>query len=104
MADLTQDEWVEQLNGADDAVILDIRTTEEVEAGHIPNSVQLDIYKGQEFLDALEDMDKSKSYFVYCRSGARSAQACKLMEQIGFDKTYNLLGGILEWRGEIEVE
>ena len=41
------------------------------------------------------------NYFVYCRSGARSAQACQLMSQLGFTSTYNLLGGILEWEGEV---
>jgi len=40
--------------------------------------------------------------FVYCRSGARSAQACQIFKQQGIADCYNLLGGILEWEGEIE--
>jgi len=62
--------------------------------------INIDIRQGQGFLDEIEKLDKSKNYYVYCRSGARSAQACNLMEQIGFDTTYNLLGGFMEWDGE----
>ena len=47
----------------------------------------------------LEGLDPSKVYFVYCRSGARSARACQIMGQMGFATTFNLLGGILEWEG-----
>lgn len=101
MADLTQQEWVEQLEKDDNAVILDVRTDEEVEDGYIPNSVHIDIYMGQGFIDEVEKHDKSKNYYVYCRSGNRSGQACTLMGQLGFESTYNLLGGFNEWEGEV---
>jgi rhodanese-related sulfurtransferase len=45
-------------------------------------------------------MDKSKTYFLYCRSGNRSSQACRYMQESGFN-TYNLVGGMLDWDGEI---
>ncbi|WP_461532348.1 rhodanese-like domain-containing protein [Sinomicrobium sp.] len=101
MADLTQEEWVEQLGSNSDAVILDVRTADEFDEGYIPNAINIDIRQGQGFLDELEKLDKNKSYYVYCRSGARSAQACSVMEQLGFEEPHNLLGGILEWEGEI---
>jgi len=47
----------------------------------------------------IQSMDAYKNYYVYCRSGARSAQACKIMGQIGIPTTYNLLGGFMEWDG-----
>ena len=50
----------------------------------------------------LEKLDKSKNYYVYCRSGGRSAQAATLMDQMGFNETYNLLGGFKEWDGDVE--
>jgi rhodanese-related sulfurtransferase len=53
-------------------------------------------------MDGMETLDKSQTYFVYCRSGARSAQACQIFKQQGIADCYNLLGGILEWEGEIE--
>lgn len=101
MEDLTQEEWVEQLENDDNAVVLDVRTDDEVADGIIPNAIHLDIYKGQEFIDALEDLDKSKSYYVYCRSGNRSGQACQIMEELGFEKAYNLEGGMLQWTGDV---
>ncbi|HMB99581.1 MAG TPA: rhodanese-like domain-containing protein [Flavobacteriaceae bacterium] len=101
MADLIQEEWSEQLSVDDNAVVLDVRTEDEYEDGYIPNAINIDIYEGQGFISKLEELDKSKTYFVYCRSGNRSAQACAIMNQLGFEKAHNLLGGIIEWEGEI---
>ena len=101
MADLSQEDWTSQLETDGNAVILDVRTLEEVEEGYIPKAVNIDIYTGQEFLDELEKLDKSKNYYVYCRSGNRSAQACALMNSIGFSNSYNLMGGFNEWEGEV---
>ncbi len=101
MEDLSQEEWVEQLEKDTNALILDVRTDAEVADGIIPNAIHLDIYKGQEFINALEDLDTSKSYYVYCRSGNRSGQACQIMEEMGFEKAYNLEGGMLDWTGDV---
>ena len=100
-ADISQEEWRKLIEETDNSVILDVRTEEEVEDGYIPGMINIDIRQGQDFLDEIEKLDKSKTYFVYCRSGARSGQACALMSQMGFDKTYNLLGGFMSWDGEV---
>ena len=91
----------EQLSNDNNAFILDVRTEQEIEEGYIPNATNIDIYKGQEFLDELEKLDKSKNYYVYCRSGNRSGQACALMNNMGFENTYNLDGGFMNWDGEV---
>lgn len=101
MEDLTQEEWTEELANNDNAVVLDVRTEDEVAEGIIANAIHFDIYKGQEFINEIENLDKSKSYFVYCRSGNRSGQACQIMEQLGFENAYNLEGGMLEWTGDV---
>jgi rhodanese-related sulfurtransferase len=49
-------------------------------------------------------MDKSKNYYVYCRAGSRSSQACQIMDQMGFENTYNLAGGFSNWDGPISQE
>ncbi|MFK5971865.1 MAG: rhodanese-like domain-containing protein [Flavobacteriaceae bacterium] len=100
MADLSQEEWEEQLQNDDNAFILDVRTPEEVEEGYILNAIHIDIYLGQDFLTELEKLDKSKNYYVYCRSGNRSGQACAIMNSLGFENTYNLEGGFMNWEGE----
>ncbi|MFD2516632.1 rhodanese-like domain-containing protein [Salinimicrobium flavum] len=99
MKELTQEEWKEQLERDENAEILDVRTQEEVEEGYIPNAKNIDIYKGQGFVEEIQKLDKSKNYYVYCRSGARSAQACTFMDQMGFKNTYNLIGGFSNWTG-----
>ena len=101
MANLTQENRTKQRDEDNNSVVLDVRTQEEVDLGIIPNSIHLDIYKGQGFIYELEELDKTKNYYVYCRSGARSGQACAIMNQLGFENAYNLLGGINEWKGEI---
>lgn len=100
MKELTQEEWQEKVRNDKNAVILDVRTEEEVEEGYIPSSKNIDIYKGQGFINEVEKLDKAKNYYIYCRSGKRSAQACTLLDQMGFNETYNLLGGFSEWEGE----
>jgi len=101
MANLTQEDWKTQLDEDTNAVVLDVRTDEEVAEGIIPNAIQINIYEGQGFIYKLEELDKSKNYYVYCRSGNRSGQACAIMNQLGFENAYNLVGGILEWQGEL---
>ncbi|MEN3322646.1 rhodanese-like domain-containing protein [Mariniflexile soesokkakense] len=101
MEDLSQEEWASQLENDENAVVLDVRTDAEVADGIIPNAIHIDIYKGQDFIDEIEALDKNKNYYVYCRSGNRSGQACAIMNQLGFDNAYNLEGGILEWEGDL---
>ncbi|KDN55728.1 rhodanese-like domain-containing protein [Flavobacterium seoulense] len=98
---LTQEDWIAQLEADENAVILDVRTEDECDEGIIPNAINIDIHKGQGFISEIEQLDKSKNYYVYCRSGARSAKACEIMNELGFDNAYNLLGGMLDWDGEV---
>lgn len=101
MKNITQEEWQEAIKNDDNAAILDVRTQDEVDAGMIPGADHIDIHKGQGFIDEVEKMDKSKNTYVYCRSGNRSGQACQIMDGLGFENTYNLMGGFSEWDGEV---
>lgn len=100
MADLTQEQWQEQLKNDDNAVIIDVRTDAEFEEGYISGAIQIDIFNGAEFLQRAKQLDPQKNYYVYCRSGGRSGQACMLLNSIGILNAYNLKGGIMEWQGE----
>ena len=101
MADLSQDDWTKQLEEDNNSIVLDVRTQNEVDEGMIFDAIHIDIYRGQGFIDDIEKLDKTKNYYVYCRSGARSGQACTIMNQLGFDNAFNLEGGFNEWEGEV---
>ena len=99
MIELSQKDWSSQLESDSESFIIDVRTQEEVDEGMIPEALHMDIYNGQKFISSLEKLDKSLGYYVYCRSGNRSAQACSIMGQLGFKSTFNLVGGFLGWTG-----
>lgn len=102
MKAVNQQQWEQGLLHYPQAVILDVRTDAEWNEGHLPGASQLDISKADAFVQAVSEMDRNQHYFIYCRSGVRSANACQYMERLGFLNTYNLDGGILAWRGPIE--
>lgn len=100
--DLIQEEWAERLAADDNAVILDVRTEDEWNEGYIPGAINIDIYKGQGFIYEVDGLDKNRNYYLYCKAGGRSAQACAVMSQLGFKTTYNLVGGFSQWTGVSE--
>ena len=97
--DLTQQEWLSRLKKDSNSLIIDVRTDREYQEGHIANSVLIDITKMETFLEKIKSLDKSLQYYIYCRSGQRSSKACYLM--VGIKNNFNLLGGILEWEGDL---
>ncbi len=98
---INADLFEEKIKSDINAVIIDVRTHEEYRSARIPNSVLMDIYSTN-FFDKIEKLDRSKSYYVYCHSGARSYSAAGEMMKIGFENVYNLAEGIISWNGEIE--
>ena len=100
MINLTSDELTERLKKDKNSYLLDVRTDEEFEDSHIPDSKLLNVKDPQLFMDGIQKLDKNKNYYVYCHSGVRSVQACQIMKSFGFEKLYNLLGGISEWTGQ----
>ncbi len=103
MQNLTQQEWSEQLANNDTAVIIDVRTPMEIAEGYIPGALHINIMDAGNFMEQTGNLDKSKTYFVYCRAGSRSTQACMIMNSIGFQNTNNLEGGFDQWQGEKTV-
>ncbi len=81
---------------SDAAVLLDVRTASEFKSGTIPGAKNLDVMSAS-FQHSVGKLDKSKEYFVFCRSGNRSAGACRIMAGRGL-KVYNLKGGIMTWK------
>ncbi|GAI39643.1 unnamed protein product, partial [marine sediment metagenome] len=82
-----------------DFVIIDVRTQEEFVAEHIENATNIDFYS-EAFRDMLNNLDKNKTYLVYCRVGGRSGSALDIMAELNFKEAYNILGGINQWKAE----
>jgi rhodanese-related sulfurtransferase len=82
-----------------DMVIIDVRTPEEYQAGHLDGAINLDYYSGG-FLGRLKSLDKNSTYLVYCRKGIRGGMALEMMRSLGFKKVYNILGGLALWAEE----
>lgn len=91
----------EKMKNDPEGVLLDVRTQGEYITGHIPNSKLIDIMSPA-FLQEIEQLEKSKNYYIYCRSGNRSYHAGMAMLRMGFQTVYNLQSGILDWYETLE--
>jgi rhodanese-related sulfurtransferase len=89
-------EFIKENRSNSHLIILDVRTPEEFNAGHMQNAVNLDFYSPT-FKEELGKLDKNKIFFVYCRTGNRSGQAMEIMKSLDFKEVYNLSGGIADW-------
>ncbi|MBX7043779.1 MAG: rhodanese-like domain-containing protein [Ignavibacteria bacterium] len=94
----------DELANDENTVIIDVRTRGEWDAGYIDGADLLIDYSSPDFEDQIMKLDPSKTYLVYCRSGNRSAKACKIMSAKGFDKLYNLSGGIARYAGSVKKD
>lgn len=80
-------------------VILDVRTAEEYNQGHIDSSINIDFYSNTFAEDVIKAIDKNKKIALYCRSGRRSASAAEKLSPLGYN-VVNLLGGYLDWASQ----
>ena len=80
-----------------DALVFDVRTTEEFNLGHIKGSINIDFYDEKLFVDFFGKINKTKPIYIYCRSGNRSKKSSEILKKIGFVKVYDLLGGYKNW-------
>jgi rhodanese-related sulfurtransferase len=77
-------------------IILDVRTPEEFNAGHIPNAININVADSN-FSSEVSKLDKNATVAVYCRSANRSAVATNEMAELGFTDMYDMQGGIIDW-------
>jgi rhodanese-related sulfurtransferase len=80
-----------------DGVVLDVRPMTDYANGHIINSINIPANSLKTQLNRL-DKYRQRPIIVACRSGAQSSAACKQLQKAGFEKVYNLHGGILAWQ------
>ncbi len=89
-------EMIQENKGNPYFVLLDVRTPGEFSESHIDGAVLLN-FQSPDFKTKVQELDKNKTYLVYCRSGMRSSSCADTMKAMGFTKVYNILGGIMEW-------
>ncbi|MGD9498599.1 MAG: rhodanese-like domain-containing protein [Armatimonadota bacterium] len=80
-------------------IIVDVRSTSEFAAGHLPGSVNIPL---DELPAHLDELDASVPVVVVCGSGSRSVRGAKLLLDAGYRDVYNLIGGLATWNGELE--
>lgn len=83
------------------AILIDVRTPGEVAQGFIPGTTVFADVNGSDFHQIISALDTSKTYVVYCRSGARSSSAASKMSSMGFTHLYNMSGGIMQYTGQL---
>lgn len=88
--------FINQAKADTTSFLLDVRTSKEYAEGHLAGAQQLDYLNTEAFDAGIKQLDKSRTYYIYCRSGKRSHGACQKMQKQGF-KVYDMEGGILNW-------
>ncbi len=94
---LSPADFQKKINELPKEPIIDVRTPNEFNQGHIKNAINININDAN-FINLINKLDKSKPVFVYCLSGARSTNALNQMRNQGFNVVYNLAGGMMKWR------
>jgi len=101
-----QESKVENVNAADfnkaisakNTVVIDLRTTDEIKKeGMIKGAVQID-FLAKDAEEKIAQLDRSKTYLVYCAGGGRSSDCAELMSKQGFPHVVNLQKGFSEWK------
>ena len=94
-SEITPEQALKMLKSGE-AVLLDVRTMPEYEQEHVEGSKWIPL---NELESRIGELDRKKAIILcFCRSGARSAYACNMLEEKGFSKLYNVSGGIIDWK------
>ena len=99
---ISQEEAEQMMEEDDGHVIVDVRTQEEYDEGHIPGAICI---PNEEITDTKPELlpDVDQVILIYCRSGRRSKEAAEKLFNMGYTHIYEF-GGIIDWTGEIEKE
>lgn len=92
-------EQAQALAAVDDVVVIDVRTPEEFAEGHIDGATMID-FNAPSFADEVAKLDPAAEYLVYCRSDNRSGQAVQMMQGLGFERVWDMDGGVVAWTEE----
>ena len=94
---LNANEFEKKMAATKTKTILDVRTPAEFNEGHLANAKNIDYYK-DDFKQQVSKLDRNQPVFVYCKAGGRSGSATEVLTELGFNKIYDLQGGMTAWK------
>ena len=97
--EITPGEVAAWLERPDKPFLLDVREANEWDIGHLPDATRISV---NELAQRIYELDPDRETVVYCRSGGRSARAVEMLQQAGFGKVQNMVGGILRWSDDVD--
>lgn len=77
-------------------ILIDVRTAAEFNDAYLNGALNIDYY-ADDFITQLSQLDQTRPYAIYCRSGSRTSDVLRIMRELGFVYVYDLAGGILAW-------
>lgn len=95
---ITTDELLQKIDDGEKISIIDVRESDEVATGIVPGAIHIALGQVEASMDQL---DKSVPHYIICKAGARSAMACEILEENGYNVT-NVAGGMMSWEGELQ--
>ncbi len=97
--DISPQQAVQLMSHESGSLVLDVREDSEYQKGHIKDSIHIPMGSLASRVGELEK-HKTKNVILGCRSGSRSGRACSILKKHGFEKIYNLRGGVLAWEND----
>lgn len=98
--DITPEEVERLIEEKKDIQLIDVREIEEYEEGHIEGVTLIPL---SEFDMRKNEIDRDKEMVFICRSGNRSGRVCEYLSSLGYSKMYNMVGGMMNWKGKVET-
>jgi rhodanese-related sulfurtransferase len=98
MKEVTVTELKEMIDKKENIQLIDVREPHEFEAAHIES----ELIPMNTIPQNVSKISKDKKVIMICRSGNRSGNVCRFLEGQGFDNLYNLKGGMLAWKQQID--
>lgn len=91
------EEFREAINNENSIQLVDVRTLEEYQAGHLKNAKNICVTE-DDFQEKAQQLNKNEPIYLYCRSGKRSARAAEILKEMGFTEIYDMDGGFINWQ------
>ena len=95
---ITTEQLLQKIEAGEEISVIDVRESDEVAAGIIPGAKHIAL--GQ-IDNSMDQLDKLVPHYIVCKAGGRSAMACEILEDNGYDVT-NIAGGMMDWDGEVQ--